>query len=114
MPVSYGFSGRTAVVTGASKGIGRAIAERLLGAGARVWSWDLEPATGGPLQHVTADVTDSAQISAALARISSEGGGIDILVNNAGFIGGTRPVEELDPAAWRRIVDVNLTEVFEV
>jgi 3-oxoacyl-[acyl-carrier protein] reductase len=114
MPVSYEFSGRTAVVTGASKGIGRAIAERLLGAGARVWSWDLEPATGGPLQHVTVDVTDSAQISAALARISSEGGGIDILVNNAGFVGGTRPVEELDPAAWRRIVDVNLTGVFDV
>lgn len=114
MPVSYGFSGRTAVVTGASKGIGRAIAERLLGAGARVWSWDLEPATGGPLQHVTVDVTDSAQICAALARISSEGGGIDILVNNAGFVGGTRPVEELDPAAWRRIVDVNLTGVFDV
>ncbi|HEY7385395.1 MAG TPA: SDR family NAD(P)-dependent oxidoreductase [Beijerinckiaceae bacterium] len=114
MPVAYDFSGRTAVVTGASKGIGRAIAERLLGAGARVWSWDLEPATGGPLQHVTVDVTDSAQISAALARISSEGGGIDILVNNAGFVGGTRPVEELDPAAWRRIVDVNLTGVFDV
>jgi 3-oxoacyl-[acyl-carrier protein] reductase len=114
MPVAYDFSGRTAVVTGASKGIGRAIAERLLGAGARVWSWDLEPATGGPLQHVTVDVTDSAQICAAIARISSEGGGIDILVNNAGFVGGTRPVEELDPAAWRRIVDVNLTGVFDV
>ena len=114
MPVSYDFSRRTAVVTGGSKGIGRAIAERLLGAGARVWSWDLEPTTTGPLQHVTVDVTDSAQISAALARVLSESGGIDIVVNNAGFTGGTRSVEELDPADWRRIVDVNLTGVFEV
>jgi 3-oxoacyl-[acyl-carrier protein] reductase len=114
MPVSYDFSGRTAVVTGGSKGIGRAIAERLLGAGARVWSWDLEPTANARLQHVTVDVTDSEQIAAALARVVSEGAGIDILVNNAGFIGGTRPVEELDPADWRRIVDVNLTSVFEV
>ncbi|HEX2726069.1 MAG TPA: SDR family NAD(P)-dependent oxidoreductase [Beijerinckiaceae bacterium] len=114
MPVSYDFSGRAAVVTGGSKGIGRAIAERLLDAGARVWSWDLEPTANALLQHVPVDVTDSEQISGALARVLREDARIDILVNNAGFIGGTRPVEELDPADWRRIVDVNLTGVFDV
>ena len=114
MPVSYDFSGRTAVVTGGSKGIGRAIAERLLGAGAQVWTWDREPTTNDRMQHVTMDVTDTGQISAAVARVLSEGSRIDILVNNAGFIGGTRSVEELDPADWRRINEVNLTGEFEV
>jgi 3-oxoacyl-[acyl-carrier protein] reductase len=114
MPISYEFSRRTAVVTGGSKGIGRAIAERLLGAGAQVWTWDLEPTTNDRMQHVTVDVTDTGQISAAVARVLGEGSQIDILVNNAGFIGGTRSVEELDPADWRRIIDVNLTGVFEV
>jgi NAD(P)-dependent dehydrogenase (short-subunit alcohol dehydrogenase family) len=66
------------------------------------------------MQHVTMDVTDTGQISSALARVLSGDGRIDILVNNAGFIGGTRSVEELDPADWRRIIDVNLTGVFEV
>jgi NAD(P)-dependent dehydrogenase (short-subunit alcohol dehydrogenase family) len=59
MPVPYDFSERTAVVTGASKGIGRAIAERLLGAGAQVWTWDLEPTANDPMRHVTMDVTDT-------------------------------------------------------
>jgi 2-dehydro-3-deoxy-L-rhamnonate dehydrogenase (NAD+) len=58
MPVSYDFARRTAVVTGGSKGIGRAIAERLLRTGAQVWTWDLEPTTNDPMQHVTMDVTD--------------------------------------------------------
>ena len=114
MPVSYDMSRRNAVVTGASKGIGRAIAERLVGAGARVWNWDLEPTTYEGVQHVTTDVTDAAQISAAVARMRRDGSGIDILVNNAGFVGGNRSVEALDPADWRRIIDVNLTGVFEV
>ncbi len=114
MPVSYDFAQRTAVVTGGSKGIGRAIAERLLSAGAQVWSWDIEPRASERMRHVTMDVTDTVQISAAVARVLDEGSRIDILVNNAGFIGGTRSVDELDPADWRRIIDVNLTGVFEV
>jgi 2-dehydro-3-deoxy-L-rhamnonate dehydrogenase (NAD+) len=114
LPVSYEFSGKTAVVTGGSKGIGRAIAERLLGAGAQVWSWDLERTDSDRTQHVMVDVTNTEQISAAVTRVLNEGSRIDILVNNAGFIGGTRSVEELAPADWRRIIEVNLTGVFEV
>jgi 2-dehydro-3-deoxy-L-rhamnonate dehydrogenase (NAD+) len=114
LPVSYEFSGKTAVVTGGSKGIGRAIAERLLGAGAQVWSWDLERTDNDCMRHVMVDVTNTEQISTAVTRVLNEGSRIDILVNNAGFIGGTRSVEELAPADWRRIIEVNLTGVFEV
>ena len=101
-------------MTGGSKGIGHAIAERLLDAGAQVWNWDLERTDSDGMQHVMVDVTNTEQISAAVTRVLNEGSRIDILVNNAGFIGGTWPVEELAPADWRRIIEVNLTGVFEV
>jgi 3-oxoacyl-[acyl-carrier protein] reductase len=114
LPVSYDFSGKIAVVTGGSNGIGRAIGERLHEAGAQVWSWDVERAHSDRMQHVTVDVTQADQISAALTSVLNEVSRIDILVNNAGLIGGTRSVEELAPAPWRRIIEVNLTGVFEV
>jgi 2-dehydro-3-deoxy-L-rhamnonate dehydrogenase (NAD+) len=60
------------------------------------------------------DVTDARQIAEAVAQLQEETSRIDILVNNAGFTGGSLPVEELDPADWRRIIEVNLTGVFEV
>ncbi|MDQ4135808.1 MAG: SDR family oxidoreductase [Pseudomonadota bacterium] len=114
MNVSYDFSGRTAVVTGGSKGIGRAIVERLKSSGARVWVWDLEPHDIEGVGFAPVDVTDGTAIAEAIRRMAGEGAGIDILVNNAGLTGGTVPVERLDPAQWRRIIDVNLTGVFEV
>ncbi len=114
MNVTYDFSGRTAVVTGGSKGIGRCIVERLQGFGAAVWVWDLEPHDIAGVGFAPVDVTDAAAIAEAIRRMGGEGAGIDILVNNAGFTGGTIAVEDLDPAQWRRILDVNLTGVFEV
>jgi NAD(P)-dependent dehydrogenase (short-subunit alcohol dehydrogenase family) len=114
MNVSYDFSGRVAVVTGGSKGIGRAIVKRLQGSGARVWAWDLEPHDMDGVGFARVDVTNAEQIGAAIRQMTSEGAGIDILVNNAGFTGGTISVEDLDPAQWRRIIDVNLTGVYEV
>ena len=110
MLVTYDFRGRVAVVTGGSKGIGRRIAERLRDAGAQVWNWDVAPVEAPGIGAATVDVTDGAAIARAIEALSR----IDILVNNAGFTGGSRTVEELDPAEWRRIVDVNLTGVFEV
>jgi 3-oxoacyl-[acyl-carrier protein] reductase len=113
MTVRYDFSGKTAIVTGAAKGIGREVADRLRRAGARVWSWDIAPDQADPFARAV-DVTNTDQIATALAAILADGARVDILVNNAGFTGGSVRVEDLDPAAWRRILDVNLTGVFEV
>ncbi len=114
MNVTYDFSGRTAVVTGGSKGFGRGIAERLKAGGARVWIWDLMPADMEGAGFARVDVTDPAQIADAIRQMAEAGDGIDILINNAGLTGGTVAVENLDSDQWRRIIDVNLTAVFEV
>ena len=114
MPVAYDLSGRTAVVTGGSKGIGRAIVQRLSEAGAQVWNWDLSPVALDGVAGCKVDVTNAADIERAVAQVTESTARIDILVNNAGFTGGSLTVEELDRDDWRRILDVNLTGVFEV
>ena len=114
MSVSYDFTGKTAVVTGGARGIGRAIAERLAQSGARVWVWDVRAGEGGGLRHQTVDVTRADAIERAVGEIIAETGRIDILVNNAGYAGNSAPVERFDPGEWRRLVEINLTSVFEV
>jgi 3-oxoacyl-[acyl-carrier protein] reductase len=115
MTVSYDFSGRVAVVTGASRGIGRGIASALAAAGAEVWNWDLDEVASRGVRFHPVDVTGRADIGAALEVLADETGPVvDILVNNAGMTGGSHPVEGFDPTVWRRIVEVNLTGVFEV
>jgi 3-oxoacyl-[acyl-carrier protein] reductase len=114
MPTTYDLSAKTAVVTGASKGIGRAIAERLRDSGAQVWNWDSSPSGLQGIAQCRVDVTEATEIASAVAQVLDRTGRIDILVNNAGFTGGSLTVEQLDPAEWRRIIDVNLTGVFEV
>ena len=113
MTVRYDFTGKTAVVTGGAKGIGRDIADRLRDTGARVWTWDVAPPPDDPRAR-RVDVTSADQIAAALADVLADSGQIDILVNNAGFTGGSVRAEDLAPTEWRRILDVNLTSVFEV
>jgi len=113
MTVSYDFSRRVAIVTGGSKGIGAATMTRLRAAGARVWNFDVDPPAGNPNAR-SVDVTNEAQIDAAVADVVAAEGRIDILVNSAGFTGGTIPAEQLTAEQWRRIVDVNLTGVFLV
>src|SRR5262249_61744905 len=93
---------RIAVVTGAAQGIGRAIAVRLLTAGAAVCLWDRasEALTStahdlmalGTVQAVTVDVTDPTAVSAAVQATRDRLGGIDILVNNAGIPRPNHPV----------------------
>ena len=116
MPVSYDFSGRTAVVTGGAKGIGRAVAERLVRSGAHVWVWDVQVADLNRMTHQLADVSRADQIAQALGEILDQTGTgrIDIVVNNAGYVGSSVPLERFDPSEWRRIIEVNLNGVFEV
>lgn len=105
-------AGRVAVVTGGARGIGAAIVQRLLVSGARVSVWDADAAALAGLAGVhtaTMDQTDAASVQAAAASTMAALGVVDVLVNNAGITGGNAPTWQLDPAVWRRVLDVNLT-----
>ena len=107
--------GLTAVVTGAARGIGLGIAQRLAAAGAKVVAWDLAPAFPGsftPALTRRVDVTVLADVERAAAEAISALGRIDILVNNAGVNGPTVPVWDYPPEAWARVLAVDLTGVF--
>lgn len=112
---TYDFSGRRAVVTGATSGIGRAIAQALRASGASVVNWDVRaPDDGGATAYVATDVADLGSVERALRDTLERYGAPDILVNNAGHAGATMPLDACDAAAWRRVVDVNLVGVFNV
>jgi 3-oxoacyl-[acyl-carrier protein] reductase len=110
--------GRVAVVTGGAQGIGYAISERMLRSGATVVIWDLDQAAiasareslsvHGPVMGQVVELTDEASVQAATAATLAAAGTIDILVNNAGITGGNGTTWELDPAIWRRTIEVNL------
>jgi NAD(P)-dependent dehydrogenase (short-subunit alcohol dehydrogenase family) len=103
-----------AVVTGAARGIGRAIAERFHRDGAIVTGLDVDPVTYGRddrMIGVTCDVSDSAAVDQAVAGVAASHGRLDVMVCNAG-IGGGAPVAELSDELFRRIIDVNLFGVF--
>jgi len=114
MPATYDLSGKVAVVTGGAKGIGLAIARRLKSCGATPWIWDIAPATEDACASLEVDITDVAQIDAALGSMARHGPAIDILVNNAGYLGDPVAVEQLSEDAWQRVVDVNLSGAFKV
>ena len=112
--------GKTAWVTGAGSGIGRAIAISFAAEGAKV---ALTGRRVGPLEEtakmigggaviVPADLTDEKQVAAALAKVESSIGGPDILVNNAGVNLPKRYLHQLTPEAIRSLVDGNLTAPF--
>lgn len=118
-------AGRVAIVTGASRGIGRAIAEAFAAEGADVAiCHDDDPdgarevveavaARGRRVLSVRCDVSDTAAVRSFWASAESELGAIDILVNNAG-IGGERPFEEIDLATFDRMIAVNLRALFHL
>ena len=111
---------KTALVTGAGRGIGLAIASRLAADGARVAVLDLDAAAahaaarkiGADAIAVAADVTRVADVDAAVSRVVAEWGRLDILVNNAGITGRSFPIWELSDEDWRRVIDADLTSVF--
>ncbi len=110
--------GRTAIVTGGARGIGFAIAQRMLASGAAVALWDVDAAglakaaaalrQNGKVYTTAVDLTDAASIGKAVAALLGDAGKIDIVVNNAGITGGNAPLWELEPEVWRRVVEVNL------
>lgn len=110
---SYDLAGKTALVTGGARGIGRAIVALLQAGGARVEVWDIAPLDVPGAQVREVDITRPEQIAAALAAFG-EDERIDILVNDAGYLGMFQPY--LDHAAddWQRIVAVNLIGTLQV
>jgi 2-dehydro-3-deoxy-L-rhamnonate dehydrogenase (NAD+) len=112
--ISFDFAGQTAIVTGAARGIGRAIAAQLVRSGAQVWIWDADPVKLDGAQSIKVDVTSAGQIAVAVAHVLSHSPHIDILVNNAGYLGSYRPFEQFDAQEWERILRINLLAVFEV
>ena len=110
--------GRVAVVTGGAQGIGYAICERMLRSGATVVIWDVDAERMqtaqqalSPLGHLyteQVELTDDTAVAAATAQLVERAGRIDILVNNAGITGGNGTTWDLDPAVWRRVIEVNL------
>jgi NAD(P)-dependent dehydrogenase (short-subunit alcohol dehydrogenase family) len=112
--------GQVAIVTGGTQGIGRAIAEALAGEGARIVVADLQgaeeaaAALPGEALGLRVDVASEAD-AAELARATLERfGRIDVLVNNAGIYTSLnpQPFEQIDPAEWRRVMDVNVLGMF--
>ena len=113
-----GLNGRTAVVTGGARGLGRAAAERLAEEGVRVGILDLrgeeagEVAAGLGGAAFTCDTTDEAQLAAAIAGAASSLGGIDILVNNAGIIAPRREWTSWTKEEVERFARVNYVGYF--
>ncbi len=108
-------TGRVALVTGAARGIGSAIAERLATAGATVAIADIDPATAGSStigMVLKADVSRSEDVTRMVNTVLERLGQIDILVNNAGIVGTEAPVRDLSEADWDRVLNTNLKGVF--
>jgi 3-oxoacyl-[acyl-carrier protein] reductase len=123
--VLINLSGRTALVTGGTRGLGREITLALARAGADVLTCYRTPGEHveqlvrelkeipGDHHVVRADVSDEGEVAELIEEARARYGGLDIVVNNAGVISHT-PFAELDPAEWRRVVDTNLTGAYLV
>lgn len=114
--------GRTAIITGAGSGIGRASVERFLAEGANVLATDID---GTAVQETVAatkagdravatatDVTDAAAVQRSVDLALERFGSLDIYYNNAGVPQIAAPVEDVDDETWHRVIDVNLTAFF--
>jgi gluconate 5-dehydrogenase len=119
----FDLSGKTAIVTGGGKGIGRQMADGLAESGANIVvcarqaerceeaAAELAQQHGVKTLGLGCDVRDPDQVQAVVARTVADFGGVDVLVNNAGTVWGAPP-EEMPLEGWQKVVDVNLTGVF--
>ena len=121
-PISLAITGQVAVVTGAARGIGFAIAQALGQCGARVAIADLDGAAASTAARqlcelgidaigVAVDVADEGQVQTMVETVEQALGGIDILVNNAGIV-STGPLLDVSAAEWNRVLAIDLTSVF--
>ncbi|MEM6617173.1 MAG: SDR family oxidoreductase [Pseudomonadota bacterium] len=123
MTTTPDLSGKTAIITGASRGIGEATARYLAQLGAHVViaarsAGHIEKiaaeigAAGGKAQAVTTDVADSDAVAALVRSATEATGRLDLLVNNAGLIDPIARIMESDPAEWGGVIDVNVKGVY--
>ena len=123
--MNIAFGGKTAIVTGAAHGFGRAISQALAHRGAHVWACDvladevretarLCTAAGGACESRTVSVTDKTAVDAFVAEACGASGRVDILVNNAGGVLGQvgRPIEDVTREEWQSLFDVNVSGAF--
>jgi 3-oxoacyl-[acyl-carrier protein] reductase len=116
--VNLDFSGRTAIVTGAAHGFGRAISQAFAARGARVWACDVLADELAETQRLCGDACTTRVVDVrdrdAVNSFVAAAGGVHILVNNAGGVLGQvgRPLEQVTAAEWQAIYDVNVTAAF--
>jgi len=116
----YDLKGRVAVITGGAQGIGFAVARRMAASGAHIAIWDRDEALaqaaaaelGGDARAYGVNVTDGPAMKAAAEAVRAAQGPIGILVASAGIAGNNAKVVDYDPAEWQRILDINLTGIF--
>jgi acetoacetyl-CoA reductase/3-oxoacyl-[acyl-carrier protein] reductase len=109
----FRFAGHRAIVTGASRGLGRAVADALSAAGAEVYVFDVDAPDDRatfPYQFFEVDIVDAASVNATIAALP---GPASLLVNNAG-ITRDRSLAKMTDAEWSSVIDVNLTGAFNM
>jgi NAD(P)-dependent dehydrogenase (short-subunit alcohol dehydrogenase family) len=115
------FEGKTAFVTGAASGLGRAAAERLAREGASIVLADLDQPGAAAVADtlpsalpVELDTSSSAAVDAAFQRALAVFGRLDVIVNNAGIVGAQKPLHETDDETWGQVMAVNADGAFHV
>jgi NAD(P)-dependent dehydrogenase (short-subunit alcohol dehydrogenase family) len=122
MSTSLPLHGRVGIITGGARGIGQAIAQRLLLEGASVCLWDIDDTAlaeakailseHGNVATAKVDVTNAESVEAGVQTALAAFAKIDLLVNNAGIAGTNAKLWETTPEEWRRVVEINLNGPF--